>query len=455
MSLLDPLFRWEAIEACFSDHARLQAMLEFEAGLARAEARTGVIPANAMPEIVEKCRAELFDTNALAAATAVAGNPAIPLVKKLTELVGIDSKQAAGFVHWGATSQDVIDTGFVLQLRSALRKLDVELQTLSDALAQLVQKHRGTILAGRTLLQQGSPTTFGLKAAGWLDAIDRHRVRFTEVQKRAIVLQFGGAVGNLAALGDKGVAVAAALGEELRLPVPAIPWHSNRDSFAEIATTLGLCTGTLGKIARDISLHAQTELAEVFEPAGQGRGGSSTMPQKRNPVTSVVVLAAATRVPPLVSSMLTAMVQEHERGAGGWHAEWEVMPELVGITGGALHHLTATVSGLEIDAGQMRTNLEVTHGLIFAEAVQMALAKKVGRMAAHELVAAAIGRAQKEHLSLRQVLEKDSEVTKHLKKRELEQLFDPRRYLGASDKLIDRVLKAHSAQASRAVRESE
>jgi 3-carboxy-cis,cis-muconate cycloisomerase len=455
MSLLGPLFRWEAIENLFTDRARLQGMLDFEAALARAEARTGVIPPGAAQAIAGKCRAELFDFASLARSTALAGNPAIPLVKELTALVGKEDEQAKRYVHWGATSQDAIDTGFVLQLREALKRIAAELDRFSGILAQLAVKHRDTVVAGRTWMQQALPTTFGLKAAGWLDAIDRHRSRLEETHRRALVLQFGGAVGTLAALGNKGVEVADALGAELRLTVPNLPWHGHRDRVAEVATTLGLCTGTLGKIARDISLLTQTEVGEVFEPAAEGRGGSSTLPHKRNPVTAAVVLAAATRVPGLVSSMLSAVVQEQERGLGGWHAEWEVMPQLIGLAGGALHHLTETMAGLEVDANRMEENLNATNGLIFAEAVQMALANAIGRLAAHELVEATCKRAQEKGRKLRDVLAEDAEVMRHLTAQDLERLFDARQYLGVSDRLIERVLKAHSSRRPNAAGDSE
>ena len=282
----------------------------------------------------------------------------------------------------------------------------------------------------------------------------RHRARLLEVRRRALVVQFGGAVGTLAALGNKGMDVAAALGEELHLAVPALPWHAHRDRVGELATTLGLLTGTLGKIARDISLHTQTEVGELFEPAAEGRGGSSTMPHKRNPVTSAVTLAAATRMPGLVSTILSAMVQEQERGLGGWHAEWETMPDIIGLAAGALHHLTDTVTGLELNAEHMAGNLELTHGLLFAEAAQMALGRALGRQAAHDLMETACKRAQKEKRHLRAVLGDDPVVSKHLAKEDLDRLFDPRQYLGVSEQLIDRVLAAHSAQHTKTSGES-
>ena len=450
MNLLDPLFRWDAVQELFSDRARIESMLHFESALARAEARVGVIPSPAAGVISAKCRVDLFDINALAKSAAKAGNLAIPLVKQLTTLTAADDKQAAHFVHWGATSQDVIDTGFVLQLRKALELLESELGRLCRSVAGHVQNHRAATMAGRTWLQQAVPTTFGLKAAGWLDALSRSRVRLVALHQQAIPLQFGGAVGTLAALGDKGMAVTKALGEELRLALPDLPWHTQRDRMAEVAATLGILTGTLGKIARDISLEAQTEVAELFEPAGQGRGVSSTMPQKRNPVAAAVVLAAAQRMPGLVSTILSAMVQEQERGLGGWHAEWETIPEIVELSAGALHHLADSVEGLDVRTDRMRENLDATRGLIFAEAVQMTLANTIGLAEAHEVVAEASKRALSEGRHLRDVLASDSRINAEIPARELERLFDPDAYFGVANQFIDRVTTRHAAIESRA-----
>lgn len=440
MNLLDPLFRSQAVEKVFSNRATLQGMLDFEAALARAESRGGFIPASAAPAIEAKCRAELYDMTALASAAANAGNLAIPLVKQLTVLVAQREKEAAHYVHWGATSQDTIDTGRVLQLRQALTLVSAELDLLAAVLGDMVQKHRTTLVAARTWMQQALPTTFGLQVAGWLDALERHRARLAETQERCLVLQFGGAVGTMAALGARGLDVATALAKELQLPLPELPWHSHRDRMGEIATTLGLLTVTLGKIARDVALHMQTEVGEVFEPSADGRGGSSTMPHKRNPITSAVVLSAALRVPPLVGTMLAALVQEEERGLGGWHAEWETLPEIVRLTAGALHHLTSAASQLEIDSERMRQNLGVTQGLIFAEAVAMALAEKIPRSEGHELVQRACKRARGAHRDLRSVLAQDAVVKANLSDAELDRLFAPGNYLGVADQLIDRVL---------------
>jgi 3-carboxy-cis,cis-muconate cycloisomerase len=445
MNLLDPLFRSQAVEKVFSNRATLQGMLDFEAALARAEARAGFIPPTVAPAIEAKCRAELYDMTVLARATASAGNLAIPLIKQLTRLVAQKEKEAARYVHWGATSQDAIDTGRVLQLRQALSLISGELDLLAAALGDLAHKNRTTLVAARTWMQQALPTTFGLKAAGWLDAVDRHRARLAETQERCLVLQFGGAVGTMAALGARGLDVATNLAKELQLALPDLPWHSHRDRMGEIATTLGLCCGTLGKVARDISLHTQTEVGEVFEPFADGRGGSSTMPHKRNPVTCAVVLSAAARVPPLVGTMLAAMVQEQERGLGGWHAEWETLPDIVRLTAGALHHLTTTVSELELDPERMRKNLEVTDGLIFAEAVAMALSEKMPRSDAHELVQRACKRAELEGRQFRSVLAEDAIVKTSLSDAELDRLFAPANYLGVADQFIDRVLASSAA----------
>jgi 3-carboxy-cis,cis-muconate cycloisomerase len=442
MGLLDPLFGSAAMGEVFSDSARLQRMLDFEAALAKAEAGCGVIPAAAAQAIASKCKADLIDAGKLAHATALSLNPAIPLVKQLTALVAQGDPEAARFVHWGATSQDVNDTGLVLQIRQAFDILEADLASFSGGLIQLAQKHRSTPIAGRTLMQHALPTTFGVKVAGWLDAVNRHRARFGETRRRVLVLQFGGAVGTLAALRGKGWQVAEALAAELHLGLPDVPWHTQRDRMAEVAATLGLCMGSLGKIARDISLHMQTEISEVFEPAGEGRGGSSTMPHKRNPVSAAVVLAAATRVPGLVSTMLSAMVQEDERGLGNWHAEWETLPEIFRLTAGALHQMVVIVPHLEVDPVRMRSNLDATHGLIFAEAVTMALGNHIGKSAAHTLVEAASQQARESGKHLRAVLAQNSVVTERLTPTELDRLFAPENYLGVAEEIVDRVIAA-------------
>lgn len=440
--LFDPLFHGPAMGAVFTDRAHLQGMLDFEAALARAEARTGVIPAEAAGPIAAQCDAAHYDLGALAEAAARAGNTAIPLVKALTAKVAAKDKTAAGFVHWGATSQDAMDTGLVLQLGKALALIEADLSKLSVNLATLAQAHRQTPMVGRTWLQHALPITFGLKAAGWLDAVERHRARIAELKPRLLVLQFGGAAGTLAALGDKGLVVAEVLAAELKLSLPATPWHAARDRVVEFGAALALLTGTLGKMARDIALLMQTDVGEAFEPAGEGKGGSSTMPHKRNPVGAAAVLAAATRVPHLAGSLLSGMVQEHERGLGGWHAEWQVLPELVQLSAGALAHMTEVIGGLDVRPEQMRANLDATHGLIMAEAVAMALGAKLGKQEAHHLIEAASKRAISEQRHLRDVLTDDKAVMQHLDRAALDKLFDPLGYTGVAIALIDRVLAA-------------
>jgi 3-carboxy-cis,cis-muconate cycloisomerase len=442
MRLLDPLFTTDRMREIFSDASRLQRMLDFEAALARALARAGVSPQSSVGRIESQCHAKLFSNDALARAAALAGNLAIPLVKELTALVAKSDDKAAGFVHVGATSQDLTDTGMVLQLRDSFDDTQQELARLSATLQKLTSAHRQTLLAGRTWLQQASPVTLGLKFAGWLDAVERHRERFAETRRRAEVLQFGGAVGTLAALGKDGPRVAEFLATDLKLALPDISWHAQRDRFVEVATTYGLLAGTLGKIARDISLMAQTEIGELAEPTAPGRGGSSTLPNKRNPVGCSVILAAAIRVPNLVSTMLAAMVQEHERGLGGWHAEWETLPEICMLTAGSLSHLIQILDDLEIHEGAMTRNLNSTHGLLMAEAVSMALAKHLGKTPAHQLVERASHQALDSGKSFRDVLTAETEVSKYLSAGDIDKLLDPKNYTGAAQAMIDRVLGA-------------
>jgi 3-carboxy-cis,cis-muconate cycloisomerase len=421
-------------------------MLDFERDLAATEARLNVIPKSAGPAVSKRCQVELFDLQAIAHAAATAGNLAIPLVKELTKLVAQSDEEASRYVHWGATSQDVIDTGLVLQLREAFDAIEGELQKLSEKLAQLADSNRTTALPGRTWLQHAVPNVFGLKVAGWLDALTRHRERLRETRERVLVLQFGGAAGTLASLGSDGLKVAQALAAELGLELPPVSWHSHRDRVAEVGTTLALMVGTLGKIARDVSLQNQTEVAEAFESAADGRGGSSTMPQKRNPVRCSVILAAANQVPALAGALLTAMPQEHERGLGGWQAEWNILPELVCRAGGALHHATEMIDGLQIDTARMLQNLDATHGLIFAEAVAAALAKHIGKQGAHKLVEECCGRAIAEKKHLRDVLSATAEIKSRLSSAELADLFQPLNYLGVANEFIDRTIAASKAE---------
>lgn len=424
----------------FSDRGTLQGMLDFEAALARAEARVGVIPAEHASAIGAKCNAELFDLSALSNDAANTGNMAIPLVKALTVLVAQENESAARSAHWGATSQDVLDTGLILQLRQALDFFDIELLKLANNCANHADKHRQTVMAGRTWLQHATPITFGLKAAGWLSAVERHRSRIAQCRERVLVLQFGGASGTLASLGERGLDVAKQLAQGLKLRLPDTPWHSQRDNLVEVASLLGMLTGTLGKIARDISLMMQSEIGEAVEPAAEGRGASSTMPHKRNPVSCAVILAAATRIPGLLSTMFSAMTQEHERGLGGWHAEWQTLPQICQLAAGALEHTNHMLQGLEIDRARMRVNLDVTQGLILAEAVSMALATQVGREKAHHIIEQASQRARASKRHLHDVLASDKQISAHLNHSDLEKLFDAKNYLGVAESFINRAL---------------
>jgi 3-carboxy-cis,cis-muconate cycloisomerase len=440
MKLYDELFSYDELDRIFCDESCVDGLLRFEAALALAEGRAGVIPQGAAQRIAERCDAEIFDLAAITKEAAHSGNIAIPLVKMLTAAVARQDKDAARFVHWGATSQDAVDTGFLLQLRDALTLVEKDLARLTEALATLAGLHRTTVVVARTWMQQALPTTFGFVVAGWLDAILRQRRRLAELRPRVLSLQFGGAVGTLAALRGDGPEVARVIAGELQLTLPPAPWHAHRDRVAEIATFFGLLAGTLGKITRDISLHTQTEVGELFEPTSQGHGGSSSMPHKRNPVTCAVVLAASTRVPGLVSAILSAMPQEQQRGLGGWHAEWETVPQIVRLSAGALHHLTEMLPHLEVNAKRMWQNLEATDGLIFAEAVSVALADRIGKMPAHLLVEATCKKSLSEGRHLKDVLLEEPGLHGHLTAADLESLFDAKNYLGSSDEFVERVI---------------
>ena len=441
--LSSAMFSSEAMSHVFSAESTVQRMLDMEAALARALAAEGIIPASAASVITDACRADNIDLAALEQDAGKAGNLAIPLVKQLTTLVAARDPEAARHVHWGATSQDVIDTGSVLQLREALQLLTVELAELADALASVAHQYRATPMMGRTWMQHALPITLGLKAAGWLDALMRHQDRLAASRRQVNVLQFGGAAGSLASLGDQGLAVAHALAKELELTLPATPWHAHRDRVTEVATTLGLLTGTLGKIARDISLQMQTEVAELSEPVAKGRGGSSTMPHKRNPVGCAAVLTASTRVPALVSTMLSAMVNEHERALGGWQAEWDTLPEIAELTGAALTQLRSVIEGLQVNEKRMRANIDATQGLVMAEAVSLALGRHLGRSAAHEHVEAACAQALATSQSLREVMLSNPQAVQLLGTDGIDKLFDPANYLGEATSFVDRVLEAH------------
>jgi 3-carboxy-cis,cis-muconate cycloisomerase len=439
--LLAPLFSSAAMRAVCDDAALLQHMLDFEAALARAEAAVGVIPASAAEPIAKACRAEAFELSTLADAATRSGNLAIPLVKALTAAVAKTDADAARYVHWGATSQDVIDTAVMLGLRAAIDALLTDLDRAIAGFAGLARQHRDTAMVARTWLQHALPIPFGLKLAEYATALHRSRTRLKRLRREGLALQFGGAAGTLAALGDNGLPVAEKLAAELKLPLPDAPWHTHRDRIAEAASVFAILCGSCGKIARDIQLMMQTDVAEAFEPSGEGRGGSSTMPHKRNPVAAATALAAATMAPNLAATIFAAQVQDHERSAGPWHAEWPTLPTLQLVTSGALAAIVDIAEGLEIDAARMRANLDATHGLIMAEAVTFALAENIGKSDAHHLVGAAVKKAVAGKQHLRDVLTSDSKVSAHLSADRIAKLFEPMAYQGVSQALIDRLLK--------------
>lgn len=433
-----------AMRAVCDDAATLQNMLDFEAALARAEAACGVIPAAGAGPIAAACKAESFDLAALADAAMRSGNLAIPLVKALTANVAKADAEAARYVHWGATSQDVIDTATMLSLRAGIDALLADLDRAVAGFAGLARAHRNTAVVARTWLQHALPMPFGLKLAEYAAALHRSRKRLLRLRRETLALQFGGAAGTLAALGDKGLAVAAQLAQELDLPLPDAPWHTHRDRIAEAASVFAILAGSCGKIARDVSLMMQTDVGEAFEPAGAGRGGSSTMPHKRNPVAAASALSAATMAPNLAATIFAAQVQDHERSAGPWHAEWPTLPGLMLVTSGALAAIVDLAEGLEVDAARMRVNLDATQGLIMAEAITFALADKIGKSDAHHLIEAASKRAVVEKKHLREVLSADAKVITHLDATRIAELFEPMAYQGASQALIDRLLASLS-----------
>ncbi|UCZ87025.1 3-carboxy-cis,cis-muconate cycloisomerase [Pseudomonas sp. L5B5] len=443
--LFDAYFTARSMRDVFCDQGRIQAMLDFEAALARAEARVGLIPASAVAPIEAACQAGLYDVQALGEAIVTAGNPAIPLVRALGRQVAGNAPEAERHVHLGATSQDVMDSGLVLQLRSAVLLLEQDLQRLGERLAAQAQRHGGLPLAGRTWLQHATPVTLGMKIAGWLGAVTRSRERLQQLKPRLLVLQFGGASGTLAALGEQALPVARALAEELCLELPEQPWHTQRDRLVEFASMLGLLAGSLGKLGRDISLLMQTEVAEVFEPAAAGKGGSSTMPHKRNPVGAAVLISAATRVPGLLATLFAAMPQEHERSLGLWHAEWETLPQICCLVSGALQQALALAAGLEVDEQRMAHNLDLTQGLVLAEAVSVVLAQRLGRETAHHLLEQCCKRAVAEQRHLREVLGDDAQVNAELSATELDRLLDPAHYLGQAQAWVERAVAEHFA----------
>ncbi|HEY1509821.1 MAG TPA: 3-carboxy-cis,cis-muconate cycloisomerase [Solirubrobacteraceae bacterium] len=445
--LLSGLFTHGPAAAEVTDTALLQAMLDVELALMRALGRVGIAPAQAADELAAIADASTFDIGEIGRGTADKGTPVPALLSALRARL---SDQAAAHLHEGATSQDVVDTALMLVARRALAPLLSELGGAADACAELAQSHRSTIAPGRTLLQQALPLTFGLKAATWLSGLDGAYVELVEVREHVLAVQLGGAVGTLAALGDRGLDVMADVADQLELVAPPLPWHTVRLRPARLSAALGSALGVMGKVARDVVLLAQTEVAEASEGGGEGRGGSSTMPHKRNPVGAVAVIACAQRAPGLVSTILSSMLQEHERAAGAWQAEWEPLLELLRLAGSAAGSLRATLDSLEVDTERMRLDLDASGELVMSESVAAALSGELGRPAAQELVARAASASTRERRSFRDVLTETPEAAAVLGDDGLEAALDPRHYLGVTDELISRALADHNQLRSPA-----
>jgi 3-carboxy-cis,cis-muconate cycloisomerase len=447
--LFAPAFSSEALRGVFSGDEWLKALLDFEVALARVQERAGKIP-RGVADALESLRTEVrFDLRGIAQAAVAAGNPVIPFLRALSDELPPELRD---WIHFGATSQDALDTAFALLADSALGGACTALDSLANTCGRLAAEHRDTPMAARTLLQHALPTTFGLKVAGWLNALLDARERLGELRARGLAIQLGGAAGTLAALEPGGLALARELARELGLAEPLVPWHSARGRVAEIACALGVTAGVLGKIALDVALLAQTEVGELRESLGTGRGGSSTLPQKRNPVGAASALACAKRVPGLVATILAAMPQEHERAVGGWQAEWETLPEIFRVTSAAAEQLDVALVRAEIDPGRMRANLDATRGAILAERLALELAPRLGRHEAHEKLAAATRLAAERGSSLREVLAADPAVAAVLDPAALERALDPAQYLGAAGELVDRVLARHRELCERALR---
>lgn len=438
-TLFRDMFGTEDMRAVFDESATLQRYLDVEAALARVQARLGMVPEEAAAEITAKARIELMDQAAIAKETQIVGYPILALVRG----IGAACEDGLGeWSHWGATTQDIMDSGLALQLQAALDLIDGELAALEQTLASHAETYRGAVMAGRTHLQHALPVTFGLKAAIWAAPIRRMRERLAELRPRVCVGQFAGASGTLASLGDRGMAVSDGLMDELGLGRPLAPWHVARDGVAETACFLALTTGALSKIATDVMLMMTTEVGEAFEPFLPGRGASSTMPQKRNPISCEIIRGCAKLVRQQAAAALDAMEADFERATGPWHVEWSAIPEAFVLTAGALHQANFMLAGLEVNVDRMRRNLDVSQGLIMAEAVMMGLAPALGRTVAHDVVYDACRKAIQDGGHLRDALLADAKIAARMDPAEVERLLEPGNYLGAAGEMIDRVLAA-------------
>jgi 3-carboxy-cis,cis-muconate cycloisomerase len=428
------IFTTPAMREVFSDERRTTYYLEIEIALARAQSRLGIIPEKAAHEIERQCRIENIDLARLKQQTERIGYPILGVVQQIVGLC------ADGLGDWGATTQDITDTAAIMQIRAALELVEKDMEAIAAALADLSRRYRDTPMAGRSNLQQAVPLTFGFKTAALLGAMQRHRERLAQLRPRVLVGEFGGAVGTLASLGADGLKVQAAMMEELGLGQPDIAWHTVRDRIGEVACFLGLLTGTLGKISMDVKLLMQTEVAEVYEPFHEARGSSSTMPQKRNPISCLYIHSTVALVRQHVAALLEAAVTDHERSTGPWEIEWISLPEIFLLSSGALAQTKLLVSGLEVDADRMRANLDLTRGMIVSEAVMMGLGPHLGRQRAHDLVYDICRKVSATGVPLVELLAQNAEISKHLTRAELDKMCDPAGYLGLAGEMVDKVL---------------
>src|SRR5499433_1901146 len=436
-SIFCDIFTTPEMRGIFSDETRTGYCLAIEAALARAQARLGIIPEKAAREIVRQCRIENIDFARLKKQTERIGYPILGVVQ---QIVALCAENLGEWCHWGATTQDITDTATVMQMREALVLVEADMEAIAGALADLARKHRDTPMAGRSNLQQAVPLTFGFKCACLLAAMQRHRARLKELRPRVLAGEFAGAVGTLASVGKDGLKVQEGLMRELKLGQPEIAWHTVRDRIGEVACFLGLLTGTLGKISMDVKLLMQTEVAEAYEPFHEGRGSSSTMPQKRNPISSLYIHSTVALVRQHVAALLEAAVADHERSTGPWEIEWISLPEIFLLTSGALAQTKLILPGLEVDAERMRANLDLTRGMIVSEAVMMGLAPHLGRQRAHDLVYGICRKVAASGEPLVDLLAQDADISRHLTRAQLEKMCDPGAYLGLAGEMVDKVL---------------
>lgn len=436
-AIFQGIFSSDEMRHVWSDENRTQKYLDIEAALAKVQGRLGLIPQEAADEIVSHCRLDQIDMAKLRQQTERIGYPILGVVSQLNALC---RDKLGEYCHWGATTQDITDTATVLQIREGLAIVDRELVAISAAMARHAKAHRLTPMIGRSNLQQAIPVTFGYKMAGLLSAIERHRERLAQLKERVLVGEFAGAAGTLASLQQGAMETQAGLCAELGLKQPLIAWHTIRDNIAEVGTVLGLIGGTLGKLSMDVKLMMQTEVGEVYEPFAHGRGSSSTMPQKRNPISSCYIHAAISVVRQHAAALMDAMVADHERSTGPWEIEWIVLPEAFCLMAGALKQSRFVLEGLEVDAKAMRRNIDMTHGLVMSEAVMMGLGPYIGREYAHDLVYDICREAVKQQRPLLDLLDEHPEIHKHLDRDALGRLCDPAHYLGQSGLMVDRVL---------------